>query len=128
MNPQQPYDPNKPPSVYPPPPTPYYGGPGYSGPGYLPSANGGTILTLGILSFFCFGFILGPIAWIMGNSALAAIDSGRANPSERSNVSAGRICGIISTALHALVIVIYGLIFLLGMLGAVASSASGSHP
>src|SRR5262249_21885299 len=29
--------------------------------------RGSTILALGIISFFCFGPILGPIAWIMGN-------------------------------------------------------------
>ena len=78
----------------------------------MPSANGGTILALGILSFFCFGIVLGPVVWVMGNSALASIDSGQADPSERGNVSAGRICGIISTCIHGLVLVIYGIVII----------------
>lgn len=80
---------------------------GYPQGGNLSSANGTTILVMGILAFFCFGIILGPIAWVMGNSALKAIDSGLANPSERGTVSAGRICGIIATFLNIFYIIIY---------------------
>jgi hypothetical protein len=133
MNPQQPfdpnqrpYDPNQPP-VYPPAPSPYGQQQGYQqtpyggGPSYLPSANGGTILALGIAAFFCFGIILGPIAWVMGNSALALIDSGQANPAERSNVAAGRICGIIATALSVVGLIAYGIYF------AVIMASVGSH-
>lgn len=114
MNPQQPYDPNQPPQPYNPnqpppynpnqppnvyPPPPYYQQNQY--PGYLPSANGGTILFLGIISFFCFGIVLGPVAWVMGNSSLALIDSGQANPMERGNVAARRICGMLVALIAA---------------------------
>jgi len=130
MNPQSPYDPNQPPpydpnqppSVYPPPPTPYYQQTPYGG--FLPSANGSTILTIGILSFFCFGFILGPIAWVMGNSALKLIDSGQANPAERGSVEAGRICGIVSLCLHGGLLLVYGAFVILGFIAA----ATQSHP
>jgi hypothetical protein len=109
------------------PPSPGYGQPYYSSGAYgLPSANGGTILTLGIVSFFCFGIILGPVAWVMGNSALKLIDSGQADPSERGNVSAGRICGIISTCMNGLFLVIYGISIVVGLVSGIGSAMS--HP
>jgi hypothetical protein len=64
------------------------------------------ILVLGILSFFCFGIILGPVAFFMGNSAIKEID---ANPSAYTNrgiVNAGRICGAIGGLLSILALVI----------------------
>jgi len=61
----------------------------YGGPPQ--SDNGTLILILGILSIFCLP-ILGPVAWIMGNNALAA------NPMSQGNVTAGRICGMVGTA------------------------------
>jgi len=61
--------------------------------------NGTTVLVLGILSLVVCG-LLGPIAWGMGNSALKEMN---AQPSydwrNRGNITAGRICGIISTML-----------------------------
>lgn len=54
------------------------------------SSNATLILVLGILGLFC--TILGPVAWIMGNNALATAD-----PSQASTINAGRICGIIGT-------------------------------
>ena len=44
------------------------------------------MLVLGILSFFCFGIILGPIAAIMGKNTLNEID---ANPQAYTNRSPG---------------------------------------
>ena len=60
------------------------------------SVNGGLILTLGILGVLLCNF-LGPVALMMGSSAVAAIDRGEANPNERGSASAGRIMGIIGT-------------------------------
>jgi len=80
----------------------------------LRSADGATVLTIGILSFFCLGIILGPIAWTMGNASLKMIAEGVADPSERSLVVAGRICGIIAT-------IIYGLILLMVLPALLAS-------
>ena len=42
----------------------------------------------------------------MGNQAMAAIDSGRANPAERTSASVGRILGIIGT-----IFLIIGVVF-----------------
>ena len=58
--------------------------------------NGTTILILGILSIVCCG-LLGPVAWIMGNNALATLNAGGGDESQRNNANIGRICGIIGT-------------------------------
>lgn len=66
------------------------------GTAYLLPPRAGTILTLGILSLvLC--WVLGPVTWLLGNEELRRIDSGQVDPSTRSNVVAGRICGIIAT-------------------------------
>jgi hypothetical protein len=86
----------------------YPGIPPAGPPEYLPTANGPLILVVGILSLLLTGLwcgpILGPIAWIMGNRALKAIDAGTANPSERVMVYAGRICGIVAAVSNVLFI------------------------
>ena len=66
--------------------------------------QGTTILVLGILSLAICG-LLGPFAWSMGNKALREMDANSGLWSNRGNVTAGRICGIISTCLLALGIV-----------------------
>jgi hypothetical protein len=68
---------------------------------YLPH-RGGSILTLGILSLVCLGFILGPIAWSMGNTDMQEIRAGRMDPEGEGTTNAGRICGIIGTILGVL--------------------------
>lgn len=62
------------------------------------SPSGTTILVLGIIGFLC--FVTGIIAWVMGNKEIKLF------PND-SNVKAGRICGIVSTILAAVGIVIY---------------------
>ena len=83
----------------PPIPNPHGGG-GYS-PAMQPfvAKRGGTVLTYGILGFFCCG-IFAPVAWITGNNALAAY--GDSDPGDRGTVQAGRIMGIIGTVLWGL--------------------------
>lgn len=68
------------------------------------SPNGTTILVLGIIGFFC--FITGIIAWVMGHSEL------KLYPYD-SKVRAGWICGMVSSIIAGVVIVIYiiGIIF-----------------
>ncbi len=83
------------------PPIPHpQGGGGYS-PAMQPfiAKRGGTVLTYGILGFFCCG-IFAPVAWITGNNALAAY--GDSDPGDRGTVQAGRIMGIIGTVLWGL--------------------------
>jgi predicted Zn finger-like uncharacterized protein len=65
---------------------------------YVPH-RGGSILTLGILSLLCLGFIFGPIAWSMGSTDLQEIRAGRMDPEGEGTTNAGRICGIIGTIL-----------------------------
>ncbi len=60
--------------------------------------RGGVVLALGILGIVVC-FILGIIAWVMGNNDLREIDAGRMDPSGRSLTHAGKICGMISVIL-----------------------------
>jgi uncharacterized Tic20 family protein len=53
-------------------------------------------LVLGILGLVLCQ-ILGPIAWVMGNNEVNAIDAGKRNPANRSTAQAGKILGIIGT-------------------------------
>ncbi|GAB2921921.1 DUF4190 domain-containing protein [Nonomuraea fastidiosa] len=71
-------------------------GPGYYGPPPQSHPNGTTILVLGILSIVVCSFI-GPFAWVMGNKALKEIDASGYYYENRSQIQAGRICGIIGT-------------------------------
>lgn len=85
---------------------------------YRPSAhyrphNGVGILVLGILSLVCCG-LLGPVAWIMGNSELAAYRRGEIDPSAHGMIMAGYILGIISSCLIILTIGFYCLMFTAG--------------
>lgn len=77
-----------------------------SNPQYPPPATGGgngtLILVLGILSLIPCLNILGPVAWIMGNNAMATAD-----PAVQGQVNAGRICGIIGTVFLILGVIYY---------------------
>ncbi len=69
--------------------------------------RGTTILVLGILGlvlnfFLLCGLVLGPIAWVMGNSDLREMRAGRMDPEGEGTTNAGRICGIIATILGIL--------------------------
>lgn len=93
----------------PPPGAPYggpYGAPGAYG-GYYAREHpqGMTVLVIGILSLVVCQ-LLGPVAWVMGNNAIAEIDQNPMAWTNRSSVQAGRICGIVSTGLLALTVVI----------------------
>ncbi len=98
------------------------GGPpgGYYNPGDYPrgpSGSGGKgtlILVLGILSLVICA-LLGPVAWVMGNNATRDINAGRADPSEQGIITAGKVCGIISTCLMILGCGFYILIFAFGI-------------
>jgi len=83
--------------------------------------RGTLILVLGILGLVICG-PLGIAAWIMGSGDLKQIDAGIMDPAGRSTTNAGRICGIISTILFALYIIVVFLIFGLGILASVAGS------
>ncbi|TDB96446.1 DUF4190 domain-containing protein [Nonomuraea longispora] len=87
-------------------------GPGYYGPPPQTHPNGTAILVLGILSLVICS-ILGPFAWVMGNTALREIDESGYYYENRGAVQAGRICGIISSVL--MMITVGFLVFAFGM-------------
>lgn len=55
--------------------------------------------------------LLGPVVWVMGNNAIREIDANPYAYSNRSSVQAGRICGIIGTALIVLWVLVMVLAF-----------------
>lgn len=72
------------------------------------------ILVFGILSIVVCQFF-GPFAWSMGNTELRKVDQGLVDPRERGSIQAGRICGIIGSALIALwVLAVLGFFMALG--------------
>jgi len=64
-----------------------------------------TALVLGILGIVCCGF-LAPVAWYLGQNELRAIRLGQASAAGEGMAMAGKILGMIGTAL-----LIVGLIF-----------------
>jgi hypothetical protein len=78
------------------------------------------VLVLGILGLIVCG-LLGIVAWVMGNGDLKEMDAGTMDPSGRSTTNAGRICGIIATILMIIAVVVLGLLFGLGFIGAIVS-------
>jgi predicted Zn finger-like uncharacterized protein len=87
---------------------------------YLQPHRASTILVLGILALLPIGlgFILGPIAWVMGNNDLREMRAGRMDPEGESTTNAGRICGIIATILTLISLVCCGGSLLLFGIGA----------
>ena len=73
--------------------------------------RGGAVLALGILGLVVC-FILGVVAWVMGNNDLREMDIGVMDPSGRSMTQAGKVCGIVSVV-FALVPLCVGLLALL---------------
>jgi predicted Zn finger-like uncharacterized protein len=91
---------------------------------YQQEHRGQLILVLGILSFFFAWPVLGIIAWILGANDLKEMRAGRMDPSGESQTNTGRICGMISTLLGAVGVLlccsIYGIILMAGAAGAAA--------
>ena len=77
------------------------------------------VLVLGILSllglFVCFGGILGPIAWVLGNNLKREAES--AGWPEPGNSKAGRICGIVATCLLAAGVAFYAIVLIAAAAG-----------
>jgi phage tail sheath protein FI len=79
---------------------------------------------LGILSLVACQ-LCGPFAWSMGNRAKRAIDAEPGRYSNASNVTVGRILGIVASVL-LIVQAVFGVLWLLLVLGSIgASSTSG---
>ena len=86
--------------------------------------RGVMILVLGILGIVTSCFILGLVAWIMGNGDLRAMREGRMDPTGEGLTKAGKICGIISVILNIVVVAIY-IVFFVILAAAVAGGAAG---
>ena len=75
--------------------------------------KGTTVLVLGILGLVLCG-ILGPIAWSKGNAAKREMDMyPHVVWTNRGEVTAGRICGMVSTIILCVQIAIFVLFMLL---------------
>jgi hypothetical protein len=72
------------------------------------------------------GFVLPPLAWVMGNQDLAEMDAGRMDRSGLGLTRAGRVLGIIGSVVWILLLVcgVSGFLFFL-LIGHRASRAAG---
>jgi hypothetical protein len=61
--------------------------------------RGTLILVLGIFSWVTGCFVLGVIAWAMGNRDLLEMEEGRMDPAGQGTTSAGRITGMVQVIL-----------------------------
>jgi hypothetical protein len=77
--------------------------------------RGSLILILGILSLVLCGILTGIPAWVMGHNDLKAMATGIMDPSGRSPTNAGKICGMISTILTILGLVVVLVLIALGI-------------
>lgn len=93
---------------------------------YMRPHRGAIVLVLGILGIVVC-FIMGIIAWVMGNTDLSAMRAGTMDPSGEGLTQAGRICGIISVALGVLgfCLGIVWIIFVIALGAAGAAGAAG---
>jgi hypothetical protein len=84
---------------------------------FLPH-RGGLIIALGLIGLvgglFVCGFLLvaGPFAWVMGTADLREMRAGRMDPSGESQVRTGQVCGIISTVILIIGVLVIGLFIL----------------
>lgn len=93
------------------PPPGYAGsyGPAYPAPVYLPPSHPSatTALVLGIVSLagamFCLvPIVMAPFAWVIGGRAVREIDASAGALGGRGSAQAGRVLGIVGTALMVL--------------------------
>lgn len=92
-----------------------------SSTGYPESSQAVLALVLGILGLILCQ-VLAPAAWIVGNSELRGIDEGRRPPDNRGLANAGRILGIIGTALLALGMLLLVVFLVIGGIAALNTS------
>jgi hypothetical protein len=93
-----------------------YAGDGDRTRSYRQPHRGGTILALGILSLLFHCAPLGIVAWVMGGSDLAAMRRGEMDRAGEGTTQAGRVCGIIASALFIIGAACGGVAFLFRLL------------
>ncbi len=93
---------------------------------YMRPHRGAIVLVLGILGIvIC--FIMGIVAWVMGNTDLSAMRAGTMDPTGEGLTQAGRICGIVSVVLGVLSVCLATVwIVFIVILGAAQAGATGS--
>ena len=79
------------------------------------------VLILGILGLVLCQ-VISPFAWVMGNRVIREIDASGGTMGGRSSANAGRICGIIGTALFGLALLLVAGAIVVAILGAAAST------
>ena len=84
--------------------------------------RGTTILVLGILGLVVCQ-VCGIIAWVMANKDIPKMSAGTMDPVGLGNAKAGKICGIISVVILALVIIFY-IVFGAAMLAVAGSEGA----
>ncbi len=92
----------------------------------MQQGRGTLILVLGIVAVIfslggcCpVGFVLGIVAWSMGNKDLRGIEEGTIDSADRGLTNAGKIMGMVSVFVG---IVVFVLFFVLGVFGILMSS------
>ncbi|MBA2954366.1 DUF4190 domain-containing protein [Nocardioides sp. MAH-18] len=105
---------NPPPNPYgqPYPQQPYYRAPDHE--------QAATVLVLGILGIVLCQ-VISPIAWVMGNRVVREIDASGGAIGGRGAANAGRICGIVGTAIigvGVLFLLLLAVLFLVGLAAA----------
>lgn len=74
--------------------------------------RGAIVLILGILAICCIGMpVTGIIAWILGHMDLKKMDAGQMDPEGRGQTQTGKVLGMISVILMALLVAGYCLVF-----------------
>jgi hypothetical protein len=95
--------------------------------GYPEASQATTALVLGIIGLVACQ-ICSPFAWSLGHKELEAIDAGRRPPENRGMAQAGKVLGIVGTALLGIgVLALIGfIVFIIVGLIAAAGSAGWS--
>lgn len=96
----------------PPTPAPMAAGPGVYGAVYSEESQATTALVLSILGLFC--CLTAPVGVFLAYREKGAIDAGRRDPKNRSQAVAALVIGLA-------IVVIYGGILMLGLVGAAAT-------
>lgn len=103
-------------------PPPPYGAPGY---GYVPPPpkhpQAVTVLVLGILGIVVCGLV-GPFAWSMGNRVEREMAAAPGRWSGSTEVTVGKVLGIVATALLGLGLLVVVLFIGGGVLAGISSS------
>lgn len=103
------------------PPPNQYGQPAYGGFGPPDHPQAMLVLILGIVGLVVCGLVA-PFAWVMGNRVVNEIDASNGQVGGRSTANAGRICGIIGTALIALGLLVGIAVVVLALVAATTST------